>query len=66
MEEPGMRPSTVITIAFLLVICAAHLVRVIYRMEIVAGGVTIPLWASVAASLGTAALAGWIWRDQRR
>jgi hypothetical protein len=61
-----MKPAATLTVAFLSIVCLAHLVRLLYRVEIVAGGVNIPLWASAAASIATAALAGWLWREQRR
>jgi hypothetical protein len=61
-----MKPASVVTVIFLAFISVAHLLRVIYRVEIVAGGVTVPIWTSVLACLATAALAGWLWREQRR
>jgi hypothetical protein len=61
-----MKPATLLTVVFLVMVCVAHLLRLLYRVEIVAGGVAIPQWASAAASLVTAALAGWLWRERRR
>jgi len=61
-----MKPASLVTVVFLAFVSVAHLLRVIYRVEIVASGVTVPIWASVLACLATAALAGWLWREQRR
>jgi hypothetical protein len=60
-----MKPASLVTVIFLTFVCVAHLLRVIYRVEIVAGGKSIPIWMSVLACLFTAALAGWLWREQR-
>ena len=61
-----MKPASLVTVIFLAFVSIAHLLRVIYRVEIVAGGVSIPIWMSVLACLATAALAGCLWREQRR
>ena len=59
-----MRPAALLTVIFLSVVSLAHLLRLLYRVEVVAGGVTVPMWPSVAACLITAGLAGWLWREQ--
>ena len=61
-----MKPASLVTMIFLALVCIAHLLRVVYRVEILAGGVSIPIWMSVLACLFTAALAGWLWKEQRR
>ncbi len=61
-----MKPAARIAILFLSLVCVGHLLRLLYRVEVVANGVVIPMWMSVAACLFAAALAGWLWREQRR
>jgi hypothetical protein len=61
-----MKPASFVCVIFLALVSVAHLLRTIYRVEIVAGGTSIPIWMSVLACLFTAALAGWLWREQRR
>jgi hypothetical protein len=61
-----MKPAALLTVIFLSLISLAHLIRLLYRVEIVAGEVTVPMWPSVAACLVTAGLAGWLWREQKR
>ena len=61
-----MKPASVVCVIFLALVSVAHLLRVVYRAEIVAAGVTVPIWMSVLACLFTAALAGWLWREQKR
>ena len=61
-----MKPATAATVVFLSLISVGHLLRIAYRVEIVANGFTVPIWMSLVACLVTAALAGWLWREQRR
>jgi hypothetical protein len=61
-----MRPGTVLTIVFLLLVAIAHLLRVLYGVEVTAGGLAIPMWMSVAATLLTGALALLLWREAHR
>ena len=61
-----MKPASLVTVIFLALVCIAHLLRVVYRVEILAGGWNVPIWMSVLACLFTAALAGWLWKEQRR
>jgi hypothetical protein len=61
-----MKPAVRVTMVLLSLLCVAHLLRLLYRVEVVAGGVTVPLWLSAVACLATAALAGWLWREQSR
>jgi len=61
-----MRPAALLTVIFLSLVSLAHLLRLLYRVEIVAGGVTVPMWPSVWACLITAGLAGWLWRERPR
>ena len=61
-----MKPAALVSFVFLSLVCLAHLLRLLYRVQIVANGVAVPMWMSVLACLFTAALAGWIWREQRR
>jgi hypothetical protein len=61
-----MKPAAGLSVLLLSLVSVAHLLRLLYRVEIVAGGRAIPMWASVPGALVSAALAGWLWREQRR
>ena len=61
-----MKASTIITVIFLLLVSAAHLLRMIFRVEIIAATFAIPMWMSLAAFIFTAALAIWLWVDNRK
>ncbi|GMV03788.1 MAG: hypothetical protein AMXMBFR53_00700 [Gemmatimonadota bacterium] len=44
---------------------AAHLLRLVFRLDVTVGPVGVPMWASVLAVLGPGGLAVWLWREQR-
>ncbi len=52
-----MRPATTVATAFLSIVAVAHLLRVIFHVEVVAAGWTIPIWMSVVAIFFTGGLA---------
>ncbi len=60
-----MKPAALITTAFLVLVALAHLLRLALRVEVMAGGVTIPLWLSAVACVFTASLAVLLWRESR-
>ena len=61
-----MKPFTLISITFLSLVAAAHLVRALLGIEVRVGAQAIPVWASVAAFLFTGALAGLLSWEQRK
>ena len=60
-----MKPAALVTTLFLLLVAVLHVLRLVFRVEITAGGAEIPMWASVAGVVGPGALALWLWREQR-
>jgi hypothetical protein len=60
MKKPA---SSVAAILFWL-IALAQLLRVLFRVEVTAGGVNIPLGVSVVAFIALAVLGIWIWRER--
>jgi len=61
-----MKPGTVIATAFLALVSIAQLIRVVFRIEVIANGVVIPLWPSIIACIVTAILAIMLWRENLR
>lgn len=61
-----MRPFTLISIVFLCLVAAAHLLRALAGTDIRVGALPIPIWASVVAFLFTGVLAGLVTWEQRR
>jgi hypothetical protein len=52
-----MKPIARIATIFLALVALAQFLRLILRVEVIAGGVTIPLWFSALASVVTGGLA---------
>lgn len=60
-----MKPATTITVILLILIAIAHLLRLIFKVEIVANGITIPMWGSLLACIVPAVLAVMVWRENK-
>jgi predicted PilT family ATPase len=61
-----MKPSIIITIIFLSLVSIAHLLRLIFKVNVMAGTIEIPLSASLIACIITAALAIWLWQENKK
>jgi uncharacterized membrane protein len=59
------KPASLVVAIFLWLIALAQLLRVLFRVEVKAGEVTIPLWVSFVAFIVLAALGTWLWRERR-
>jgi hypothetical protein len=55
-----------LTIIFLTLVSIAQFLRLVLQVEVVAGGVRIPLWASAVACVVTGGLAILLWREGHR
>ncbi len=61
-----MKPVACLATIFLALVALAQLLRLVLRVEVIAGGVAIPLWLSAVACVVTGALAVLLWRESRR
>ena len=61
-----MKPIVLLTTIFLALVSLAQFLRLVFQIEVVAGGVRIPLWASAVACVVTGGLAILLWRESRR
>lgn len=61
-----MKPIARLTALFLALVALAQFLRLVLQVKVVAGGVRIPLWASVVACVVTGGLAILLWRESRR
>ena len=61
-----MKPAALITTIFLALVALAQFLRLVLQVEVIAGGVRIPLWASAVACLITGAMAILLWREGHR
>jgi hypothetical protein len=51
--------------AVFALVCLAQLLRLVFKLEVVAGGHRIPLWLSAAAMVITGCLSLWLWTLSR-
>jgi len=65
-EEYAMKPATTIAAILFLLIATAHLLRLIFHVPIIAGGITIPMWPSLVAFIIPALVAVMLWRENKR
>jgi len=61
-----MMPVARMTTIFLALAALAQFLRFVLRVEVTAGGVSIPLWASALACVVTGGLSIMLWRESRR
>lgn len=61
-----MKPVARIVTLFLALVVLAQFVRLVLQVEVMAGGVRIPLWASALACVVTGGLAILLWREGHR
>lgn len=61
-----MKPAAVVAILFLCLIALGHAARLVFGVDVTVGSLAIPMWPSVLATLGPAALAIWLWKEQKK
>jgi hypothetical protein len=61
-----MKTSTAVAAILLVIVSLVHLLRVILQWKVTVNAAEIPIWMSVAACIATAALAIWLWRENKK
>ncbi|MGA2173100.1 MAG: hypothetical protein ABSG82_08870 [Sedimentisphaerales bacterium] len=61
-----MKPSIIVTIILLLLVSLAHLLRLILQVKVTTNLFDVPMWMSAPACIVTAALAIWLWVENRK
>ena len=59
------KPASLVAAILFWLIAVVQLFRVLFRVEVTAGGVNIPLWVSIFAVIVFGALGVWLWRERR-
>ncbi len=59
------KQASLVAAILLWLIALAQLLRVLFRVEVTAGGVNIPLWVSILAVIVLGALGLWLWGERR-
>jgi hypothetical protein len=60
------KPASLVAAILFWLIALAQLLRVLFQVEVTAGGVVIPLWVSILAVIVLGALGIWLWRERRQ
>jgi hypothetical protein len=60
-----MTRTTLIAAVLLAFVAVAHLLRILFNIEATIGGVAVPMWVSVVATLGAGGVALLLWYDRR-
>jgi hypothetical protein len=58
-----MRPASLIAAFVFSLVAIAHLLRLIFQVQVLVGGATLPMWVSVAGAIVPGALAVALWRE---
>ncbi len=61
-----MKPAALAAVIVFTVVALAHLLRLVFRVEMVVGGTMVPMWASAVGVVVALAIAVLLWREQRR
>jgi hypothetical protein len=61
-----LKPASLVAAILFWLIALAQLLRVLFRVEVTAGGVVIPIWVSIVAVIVFGALGIWLWRERLR
>lgn len=61
-----MKPATTIVTILLVGISAAHLLRLLFQVEIIVGGFHMPVWLSIFGFIIPLVLALLLWRENKR
>jgi hypothetical protein len=60
-----MIAATRLTVVLLLLVAAAHLLRLLLGVQVTVGSTTVPLWVSGVGTIVAVALAIALWRERR-
>ncbi len=61
-----MKTGALLAVIFMVVFAVLHLLRLLFGLTIVIGGITVPLWVSILAFLVSGILAVMLWREGKR
>lgn len=61
-----MKPIARLATIFLALVSITQFLRLVLQVEVMAGGVRIPLWASAVACVVAGGLAILLWRESKR
>ena len=60
-----MKTGSMLAILLLTLVAIAHLLRLLFGLDVTAGGWSVPQWVSVGGVIVPAAIAYLLWRESR-
>lgn len=60
-----MKPASFVVAILLDIIAVVHLLRLVFRTEVIIGGWVLPMWVSVAGCVAAAVLSVLVFREAR-
>lgn len=60
-----MKPASGVAVIVFSVVALAHLLRLVFQVEVLVAGTLIPMWVSIVGLVVPAALAVALWREAR-
>ena len=61
-----MKPAALAAAIVFAVVALAHLLRLVFQVEMVVGGTMVPMWASAVGVVLPLAIVVFLWREQRQ
>lgn len=58
-----MKPASLIGALVFFLVAVAHLLRLVFQVEVLVGGATIPMWVSVVGLIVPGGLSVALWRE---
>jgi len=58
-----MKPALLLAAFIFSLVAIAHLLRLIFQVEVLVGGAAIPMWVSIVGTVVPGALAIALWRE---
>jgi hypothetical protein len=60
-----VKPFAFIAVLIFAIVAVAHVVRLIFGLEIIVQGITIPVWLSAIGAIAAAGMSFMLWRESR-
>jgi len=58
-----MKPATSLAVLIFTLVAVAHLLRLVFRVEVLVAGAAMPMWLSVVGLVVASVLAVALWRE---
>ena len=59
------KPASLFSLIICWLVALLQVLRMVFEVRVTAGGVEIPIWASIFPAVLFAALGAWLWAERR-